>query len=55
MSRKVVSLLHRVRSIEWDVCTNEEAACHPEAMLIAVLLPQFNGAGKVWPVRPDVW
>lgn len=46
LSRRLVRLLHRVQRIEYDVCADER-----EEMLICVLSPQFNRAGKVrpWP------
>ena len=31
-------------------CPNEQTAAHREEMLIAVLAPKFNRAGKVWPL-----
>src|SRR5688572_8099967 len=49
-SRRMVRLLHRVRRIEYDVCADERAAEQREEALICVLSPQFNRAGKVWPV-----
>ena len=57
-SRRMIRLLHRVARIEWDECPTEEAACHREELLISVLMPRFNAAGKSWPVngRPrEVW
>ena len=50
LSRRLVRLLHRVRRIEYDVCADVRAAEYREEMLICVLAPQFNRAGKVWPV-----
>lgn len=49
-SRRMVRLLHRVRRIEYDMCVDERAAEQREEMLICVLAPRFNRAGKVWPV-----
>lgn len=49
MSRRMIRLLHCVRRIEFDVCADEHAAQRREEMLICVLQPQFNRAGKVWP------
>jgi hypothetical protein len=49
--RRIIRLLHQVRRIEWDLCRSEEAACHREELLICVLTPKFNAAGKVWPRR----
>src|SRR5437899_7103337 len=46
--RRVIRLLHQVRRIEWDECPTEEAARHREELLICVLTPKFNAAGKVW-------
>jgi excinuclease ABC subunit C len=51
--RRIIRLLHRVTRIEFDVCPTEEAAVHREALLICVLNPRFNGAGKVWPLNGD--
>ena len=48
MPRRIVRLLHQVRRIEWDECPTEEAARHREELLICVLAPKFNAAGKVW-------
>lgn len=50
MSRRLLRLLHCVRRIEYDVCATEAVAREREAMLICVLAPRFNRAGKVWPV-----
>src|SRR5688572_29679604 len=49
LPRRIIRLLHRVTRIEFDVCATEEAAIHREELLICVLNPRFNGAGKVWP------
>jgi hypothetical protein len=48
-ARKTIRLLNRVTRIEWDECRDEAHAEHREEMLICVLLPKFNRAGKVWP------
>jgi hypothetical protein len=48
MSRRIIRLLHQVRRIEWDACPTEEAARQREELLICVLSPKFNAAGKVW-------
>jgi excinuclease ABC subunit C len=48
LSRRLMRLLHRVQRIEFDVCADERAAERREEMLICVLSPQFNRAGKVW-------
>jgi GIY-YIG catalytic domain len=45
---RTIRLLHQVRRIEWDECPTEEAARHREELLICVLAPKFNAAGKVW-------
>ena len=49
LPRRIIRLLHQVRRIELDECHSEEAACHREELLICVLTPRFNAAGKVWP------
>jgi hypothetical protein len=48
LSRRIIRLLHQVRRIEWDECQTEEAARQREELLICVLAPKFNAAGKVW-------
>lgn len=48
-SRRILRLLHHVTRIEWDECADDSAACYREELLIAVLQPRFNRAGKVWP------
>jgi excinuclease UvrABC nuclease subunit len=53
LPRRIIRLLHQVRRIEWDECRSEEAARHREELLICVLTPRFNAAGKVWP-RPGL-
>jgi hypothetical protein len=52
MPRRIIRLLHRVTRIEFDVCPTEAIARHREELLICVLAPKFNAAGKVWP-RPN--
>ena len=52
LPRRIIRLLHQVRRIEWDECESEETASHREELLICVLTPRFNAAGKVWPRRP---
>jgi len=47
-------LLHQVRRIEWDECVSEAVASEREALLICVLAPKFNAAGKVWERRRSV-
>jgi len=51
LPRRLVRLLHRVTRIEFDVCADESAAREREEMLICVLAPRFNRAGKVWPMK----
>ena len=48
--RRMIRLLHRVTRIEYDECANEFAAQEREELLICVLAPPFNRAGKVWPL-----
>ncbi len=52
MPRRIIRLLHCVTRIEFDLCPSEEAARCREELLICVLTPKFNAAGKVWPRRP---
>jgi hypothetical protein len=52
LSRRIVRMLHQVRRIEWDECPTEEAARQREELLICVLAPKFNAAGKVWERKP---
>jgi excinuclease UvrABC nuclease subunit len=49
MPRRIRRLLMCVTRIEWDQCRDETAAGFREELLIAVLNPRFNAAGKVWP------
>jgi excinuclease ABC subunit C len=49
LPRRIIRLLHRVTRIEWDECPNDTAARYREELLILVLQPRFNAAGKVWP------
>ena len=51
LPRRIIRLLHRVRRIEFDLCPTEEAARNREELLICVLAPKFNAAGKVWPTQ----
>jgi excinuclease UvrABC nuclease subunit len=51
LPRRIIRLLYRVTRIEWDECRTEAAARNREELLICVLNPQFNGAGKVWERR----
>ena len=53
MPRRIIRLLHRVTRIEFDECATEAAASEREELLICVLNPRFNGAGKVWPALPQ--
>lgn len=50
LPRRIVRLLHRVTRIEFDLCPTELAAQEREELLICVLAPPFNRAGKVWPL-----
>ena len=54
LPHKIIRLLHQVTRIEWDLCASEESARNREELLICVLLPKYNGAGKVWP-GPGGW
>jgi hypothetical protein len=54
LSRRILRLLHRVTRIEWDECPDDSAAGYREEMLIAVLQPRFNRAGKVWPGKGNI-
>ena len=49
LPRRMIRLLHRVTRIEYDECADEATARWREEMLICVLAPRFNRAGKVWP------
>ncbi len=49
LPRRFARLLCLVRRIEWDVCPSVAAARYREELLICVLAPRFNRAGKVWP------
>lgn len=49
LPRRIIRLLHQVTRIEFDECADERAALYREEMIIAVLAPRFNRAGKVWP------
>jgi hypothetical protein len=53
LPRRIIRPLHRVTRIEFDVCLTEEAARHREELLICVLTPKFNAAGKVWELRAE--
>src|ERR1043165_1239912 len=61
MSRRMIRLLNQTKRIEWDECKSEQLARYREELLICVLAPKFNRAGKVWPkpggpfrVRPSL-
>lgn len=49
MPRRIIRLLHCVTRIEFDESPTESAAREREEMLICLLAPKFNRAGKVWP------
>jgi excinuclease UvrABC nuclease subunit len=49
MPRRMIRLLHSVTRIEYDECASEDAARAREELLICVLCPRFNRAGRVWP------
>jgi hypothetical protein len=51
LPRRIIRLLHQVTRIEFDACQDEAAARAREELLICVLSPRFNRAGKVWPRR----
>ncbi len=51
LPRRILRLLPRVTRIEYDVCPDKAAAQGREALLICVLAPRFNRAGKVWARR----
>ena len=46
---RLIRLLHEVRRIEFDLCGSKATARAREELLITVLAPKFNRAGKVWP------
>jgi excinuclease UvrABC nuclease subunit len=50
LPRRIVRLLHRVTRIEVDKCKTAAAARAKEELLICVLCPPFNRAGKVFPI-----
>ena len=49
LPRRIIRLLHQVTRIEFDQCVTEQAAQWREELLITVLAPRFNRAGKTWP------
>jgi excinuclease ABC subunit C len=49
LSRRLIRLLHQVTRVEFDQCVDERTARYREEMLIAVLAPRFNRAGRVYP------
>jgi excinuclease ABC subunit C len=54
LPRRIIRLLHSVTRIEMDVCASAAAARWREELLIAVLAPRFNRAGKPRPPA-DRW
>jgi len=48
MPRRIIRLLFQVTRIEYDLCPDEQSARYREAMLIALLEPKFNRAGRTW-------
>ncbi len=48
LPRRVIRLLYQVTRIEIDLCASEAAAQAREELLICVLGPKFNRAGKPW-------
>lgn len=51
MPRRTIRLLYQVRRIEWDECATEQLASEREEMLICVLAPKFNAAGKIREIK----
>src|SRR6185436_10894272 len=49
--RKIIRLVHEVRSIVWEKCESAEAAKSRESELLRVHRPKFNVAGT-WPAPP---
>lgn len=49
LRRRHLRLLNQTARIEYDVCADERSASQREELLICVLSPKFNRAGKVWP------
>jgi len=49
--RKIVRLVHEVRSIVWEKCSSAETAKAREGELLRVHRPKFNVAGT-WPAPP---
>ena len=56
MARRTLRLLHRVKEISWEECSDELQAIRRESELLRTLKPQFNRAG-VWqgPSRFLTW
>jgi len=52
--RKVLRLVHEVRSITWEKCESAEAAISRESELLRVHRPRFNRA-NVCPMHTWVW
>jgi len=48
MPRRIIRLLHQVPRLEFDECADEQTAKWREEILIGVLAPKFNRAGKSW-------
>jgi excinuclease UvrABC nuclease subunit len=48
LPRRIIRLLFQVTRIEYDLCPDESTAKQREAMLIALLEPKFNHAGRLW-------
>lgn len=51
-SRRLVRLVHEIRSVDWEVCATSAAAIERERELLLELRPGFNRAG-VW--SPPPW
>jgi excinuclease UvrABC nuclease subunit len=52
LPRRIIRLLHQVTRIEFDECASEQAAKWREELLILVLAPKYNRAGKSWVAAP---
>ena len=52
--RKVLRLVHEVRSITWEKCESAEAAISRESELLGVHRPRFNRA-NVYPMHTWIW
>lgn len=51
LGRRIFRLLFRVTRIYWDECVDEAAALERERLLLRVLQPRFNAAGRYPPPR----